>query len=140
MRGISQEMLPRNVYPGLSKPLLFAVFSKDQRRLLQGFAFYHETVETKQLDPEYAGLLTDAPVRPWKAVVAAAIENLGGKATLDQLYREIEGRRPTATNWWKEKVRQQCQRLGAPTHHLHGSVQRRQRAVPASPRRRRCRR
>lgn len=43
----------------------------------------------------------------WRDVVLAALESLGGQATLSQLYKEIEGHKKTETNnAWKEKIRQ----------------------------------
>lgn len=43
----------------------------------------------------------------WRDVVLAALEHLGGKATLEQLYNEIEGHKKAKTNnAWKEKIRQ----------------------------------
>ena len=43
----------------------------------------------------------------WRDVVLAAMEALGGKASLEQLYKEIEGHKKTKTNNnWKEKIRQ----------------------------------
>lgn len=46
----------------------------------------------------------------WNAVVLAAMEKLGGKATLEQLYKEVEGHKKTQTNSnWKEKIRQVVQ-------------------------------
>lgn len=107
--SISQEMIPRNIFPKIKMPIMFATFAKDPRRLLAGFAFYHETADIQQMPEQYAGLLDESKGRPWRAVVEAALANLGGRATLSQLYHEIEGRRPTTTQWWREKVRQICQ-------------------------------
>ncbi|WP_220493671.1 hypothetical protein, partial [Klebsiella pneumoniae] len=45
-------------------------------------------------------------------VTRAAVEALGGEASLTEIYREIEGARPTANRYWREKVRQQLQRVG----------------------------
>lgn len=46
----------------------------------------------------------------WHDVVLAALEKLGGKATLDQLYSEIEGHGKTKGNrFWQEKIRQVLQ-------------------------------
>lgn len=41
----------------------------------------------------------------------AALEALGGRATLTLLYAEIEGHRPTTNPRWKPKVRSKVQRL-----------------------------
>lgn len=46
----------------------------------------------------------------WYSVVLNAMEKLGGKASLQQLYREIQGHAKTKTNqYWKEKIRQVVQ-------------------------------
>lgn len=46
----------------------------------------------------------------WFTVVLNAMERLGGKASLQQLYGEIEGHAKTKTNqYWKEKIRQVVQ-------------------------------
>lgn len=108
--SIGQEMIPRNIYPGLSLPLVFAVFAKDFRRTLVGFAQYRETADVQMLPQAYR----EAVSAPGKAVcyqvVSMALERLGGAAPLDAIYAEIEGVRPTQTKFWREKVRQTLRR------------------------------
>ncbi|MGX9221850.1 hypothetical protein ACWV27_26135 (plasmid) [Massilia varians] len=41
--ALSQSMIPRNLFPGLSLPLVFATFEKGRRRTMIGFALYRET-------------------------------------------------------------------------------------------------
>lgn len=51
--------------------------------------------------------LRTRPNQTWRDVVLAAISKLGGKASLQQLYSEIENHAKTKTNsTWKEKIRQ----------------------------------
>jgi site-specific DNA-methyltransferase (adenine-specific) len=50
---------------------------------------------------------------PWKTVVAQAIEDLGGRAKLQDIYAAVAPRRPTGNNWWQAKVRQTLARSGA---------------------------
>ena len=46
----------------------------------------------------------------WKDVVLATLENLTGKASLNQIYAEIEGHKKCESNpHWKDKVRQTLQ-------------------------------
>lgn len=46
----------------------------------------------------------------WKDVVAAALEQLGTKASLEQIYKELEGHKKANSNsHWKEKIRQTLQ-------------------------------
>ncbi len=59
-----------------------------------------------------AGDYADAGETPIRnADATAALEALGGSASLDAIYREIEGVRPTANAHWTEKVRQTLQRV-----------------------------
>jgi site-specific DNA-methyltransferase (adenine-specific) len=102
--------LPRTLYRGLSKPLVFVVFTKDGRRLLQGFALYREIAEVNELPAAYQRILQRAPKSAWVKCVVEALHRLGGRGTLQQIYAEISGARPTQTAWWREKVRQVVQR------------------------------
>ncbi|MFW5962000.1 MAG: DNA methylase N-4/N-6 [bacterium] len=52
----------------------------------------------------------DEEVVPWKFVIMNALERLGGTATLQDLYKELEGHRRAELNeHWKAKVRQVVQ-------------------------------
>lgn len=106
--SISQEMVPRNVFPGLSKPLVFALFSKDARRVLVGLALYHEAAAVLSLKKKAREILEKArsSVSVWREVVDAALVELGGEASPAQVCAAIEGRRPTDNNFPREKVRQ----------------------------------
>src|SRR3546814_10247477 len=42
--SIAVDMIPRNIYPGLRDPLVFAIFSKDSRRTLVGLALHREEI------------------------------------------------------------------------------------------------
>jgi site-specific DNA-methyltransferase (adenine-specific) len=116
--SISAEMIPRNIYPGLQLPLVFAIFIKDRLRRMVGFALYRETADIQDLAPESRNLLDrgeengkSAPV--WRTLVEAAIRNLGGEAAIDDIYKVIEGKRPAANRFWKEKVRQTLRRYSS---------------------------
>lgn len=51
--------------------------------------------------------LRKRPNQTWRDVVVSAIQKLGGRASLDDLYREVEGHEKTKTNpTWQEKIRQ----------------------------------
>ncbi|WP_242866667.1 DNA methyltransferase [Clostridium botulinum] len=46
----------------------------------------------------------------WKDLIASVLENLGGKATLENIYMQIQNHKKTQINkHWKEKVRQTLQ-------------------------------
>ncbi|MFC7633325.1 class I SAM-dependent methyltransferase [Paraburkholderia humisilvae] len=109
--SMDQQMLPRNVFPRLSHPLCFARLTKGRHGLI-GFALYHEAAAVARLETRYRALLAQGERSVWTAITRAALEALGGEATLREIYREIEGARPTANRYWQEKVRQQLQRIG----------------------------
>lgn len=103
--SIMQEMIPRNIYPGLSLPLVFALFSKDRRRTMVGFALYREAADVQRMADPYRRILNDCPGSMWQAVAAVALERLGGEADLQDIYGEIESHRPTRTKFWREQIR-----------------------------------
>lgn len=109
--SIEQTQIPRNLFPGLSMPLCFAQFTKGTRRGLVNFALYHEHAAIARLQARYRELLDRGEGSAWAAVVRAGLEACGGTATLAQLYREIEGHRPTANEYWKAQVRKVLQRI-----------------------------
>lgn len=122
--SLFQEMLPRTLFPGLSKPLVFAILSKDRQRTMVGFALYREAHDVDGLPEPYKKMLqTEGSV--WKAAVASALRQMGGEATLQELYAALAPRRPTATVWWKEKIRQIARRhftLTAPATYALGAA------------------
>jgi len=110
--SIYQEMIPRNLFRNMMKSLCFAVFRKDGTGVLGGFALYRELHDVNSMDRDVARDLSTQK-SPWKAVVMNIVKELGGKASLDQIYQAVEPRRPTGNNWWRAKVRQTLGRSGA---------------------------
>jgi site-specific DNA-methyltransferase (adenine-specific) len=110
--SLAQEMLPRNIYPGLSKPLVFAIFSKDRKRTLVGFALYRETADIQQLPKAYREPMSASSGPVWRNVVDLALNKLGGEADLQSIYAEIEGTRPTKTAFWREQIRKTLRAYG----------------------------
>lgn len=109
--SMRQDMLPRNLFPGLSHPLCFAMLTKGTERGLVGFALYHELVAVNRMQARYRALLQEGEGSVWTALVRAALEALGGRADLQRLYREIDGNQPTGNRFWQEKVRQTLQQI-----------------------------
>lgn len=108
--SLLQEMIPRNIFPGLSIPLVFAIFSKDRKRTMVGFALYHEVAEVQSLSQAYREALASETKSAWKHVVELALSRLGGESDLASIYSEIEGARPTKTAFWKEQIRRTLRR------------------------------
>ena len=103
------QMIPRTLFPGLSKPLVFAMFRKEGRQW-HGFTLYAEAAEVEAMPKGTRETLNSGRGSVWRAAVHDAIDSFGGEASLAQIYARIGPRRPTSTQWWKEKIRQVAQR------------------------------
>lgn len=109
--SMRQHLIPRNLFVRINHPLCFAQLTKGTARGLVGFALFGELHAVSRLQARYRELLANGEGSVWSAVVRAALEALGGRAELKQLYREIEGHRPTTNAFWQAKVRQTLQRI-----------------------------
>lgn len=123
--SVSQTLLPRTLFQRARLPLLFVLFEKGcGPRLLIGFTLYHEADEINGM-PNWAkaALIHGEPQRQtWRVVVEIALRKIGGKGTLSEIYHVMKDRRPTANQYWKDKVRQTLQlyftRYGPATYGL----------------------
>jgi site-specific DNA-methyltransferase (adenine-specific) len=106
--SLAQELLPRNLFENMTKPIMWATFTKARQTTVAGFFLYAETAALADMHPEIRALFLGNDSRPtcWRDAVAQALEVCGGRATLPQLYAAIEGNRPSENPWWREKVRQ----------------------------------
>lgn len=105
--SIAHELLPRNAFHRrMQTPLTFAVFSKDAKRILIGFALYREAADVHALAEPYRQALAATRGSLWKTVCQLALQRLGGEADLPTIYAEIEAHRPSRTQFWREKIRQ----------------------------------
>lgn len=105
--SISQELLPRNAFhTRMQTPLLFAIFSKDRQRKLIGFGLYREAADVLMLSKKYRTELEKSSGSVWKTVCRIALDACGGRASLTEIYSELERNRPTRTQFWREKIRQ----------------------------------
>jgi hypothetical protein len=100
------EMIPRNVFPSLEEPLVFAIFSKDSRRVMVGMALYREAADVQELPEPYRTVVRNPQGPLWQAVCRTALQQLGGSGSLSSIYGELEAKRPSRTKFWREKVRQ----------------------------------
>lgn len=104
--SMAAEIIPRDCFPRLQQPLMFVIFSKDARRHLIGFALLHETADALELPEPYRTAIAVTRGSLWRTVCTIALQRLGGAAQLAEIYRELEGARPTRTRFWREKIRQ----------------------------------
>ena len=108
--SIEVDFVPRDIYSGLSKPLVIAQFIKDGKRLLKNLFFYVEKIEYEDMSARSKEILKDQNHRSvWRALVEDAVKCLGGKAKLKQIYDFISQKRPTENPFWKEQVRKVAQ-------------------------------
>lgn len=106
--SISQELLPKNLFERMQKPLLFAMFEKSRKTTLSGFFLYEEVEALAGIHPALRAYLIGnlSTAKCWRDAVDMALRALGGRATLQQLYACFETRRPTSNPFWREKIRQ----------------------------------
>lgn len=120
--SLRQTMVPRDMFQDLEKPLMFAQFTKDQQHIMVGLMLYRETDEIKQLAGEYRAMFigNESRANVWGEAIERALAKLGGSGTLQQIYRLMEGKRPTANTRWKEQIRKVLQlhfeKLGPATY------------------------
>lgn len=110
--GLEGHMVPRTLFPRSRWPLIFCLFGRRRTQVMTGFALYREAAGVHHM-PRGARLIliNGVPGRPcWRAVVEWALRGLGGEAHLQHIYARVEPRRPSANQWWREKVRQTLQR------------------------------
>lgn len=106
--SMQQELLPRNLFERLSCPIMWATFRKERRTVMSGLFLYAETHAIADMHADVRRLMVgnQSTATCWRDAVHAALVALGGRAQLQQIYAAIEGNRPSANPWWREKVRQ----------------------------------
>lgn len=106
--SIRQSLLPRNLFPGLSLPLVFATFTKERERRLFGFMLYREAQEIRAIDRRWRDMVATGREKrgAWFPVVRQILGELGGAAELDEIYAAVDSLRPTGNQHWRAKVRQ----------------------------------
>lgn len=105
--SIDVNMIPRTLFPGLSKPLVWAKYTKTSLRRFSGLMLFAETRDIEQMRPA----IREALARPgtWRSAIFSALESLGGQASLPAIYDAISPERQTSTHW-RPKIRQTLQR------------------------------
>jgi hypothetical protein len=108
--SIACDLLPRDVFIRSKLALAFARFEKRRKRAMVGFALFQDAAAVRAMPTRARWILTHGRSPAWRAVVFDALRECGGEASLDRLYAAVEGRRPTANQHWRAKVRQVVQR------------------------------
>jgi site-specific DNA-methyltransferase (adenine-specific) len=106
--SLAQELVPRNLFERITKPLMFATFTKERKTVMSGLFLYREVHALESLKREFRELFVGngSKAGVWRETVYAALRICGGQATLPQIYACIENNRPTDNPHWREKIRQ----------------------------------
>jgi site-specific DNA-methyltransferase (adenine-specific) len=111
MFSIESIGVPREIFPGLTCPLQWVVFTREKVRRMTGLFLYPEMAAVKGFTREAKLILIHGRPRTgaWRALVDAALDALGGQASLAQIYGFAEGRRPTTNPEWHAQIRKVVQ-------------------------------
>lgn len=107
--SIKHTMLPRDLFPGLIYPLVFARFIKEHQPRLYNMFLYEQMAGFKTLSTQAQFAFTvsvSGPRSIWQNAVNTILTELGGEADLKQIYQKMESAKPSNTAWWREKTRQ----------------------------------
>lgn len=97
------NLIPRNLFPRLSKELVWAKCIKGGQRRFFGLMLFAEQCDVERMRRP----IREALVRPgtWREAVRIALEALGGCASLQAIYDMITPERRVSAHW-QPKVRQ----------------------------------
>jgi len=112
--SIQTELMPRNLFPGLSLPITFTVFTKDRERKLFGFFLYKEAAGVTKLSPEVRHLVNESKTQGsvWRQAVNAAFDRLGRDcAPLSDIYAAVQ-HRPSENAHGEQQIRKVLQTYG----------------------------
>ncbi len=109
--SIQTELMPRNVFPGLSLPITFTVFTKDRARKLFGFFLYREAADVAAARSDVKELIGQSPKTGsvWRQAVNAAFDRLGGNcAALNEIYGAVQ-HKPQENGHCQQQIRKVLQ-------------------------------
>jgi site-specific DNA-methyltransferase (adenine-specific) len=103
---VTVEIVPRDLYPRISFPLLFCKLTKSTQQKLIGFALFEEAIAIRTMRAEYRRVIQSGRKPIWREITEMALKALGGEASLEQIYDVVEDFRGTSTNrFWRDRVR-----------------------------------
>lgn len=117
--SFDQKMLPRDLFhmntdtQKLQYPLIFATFTRDDCPRMFGMTLYKQVAEIRALSEDIQQMIgnrINGPRSVWRETLTQIIVDAGGRASLQEIYRRMEGKRPTENAHWKEQVRKVAQK------------------------------
>jgi site-specific DNA-methyltransferase (adenine-specific) len=105
---VSVHMIPRDLYPRITHPLIFARLTKATETRLVGLALFEEALAVRGMRARYRKIVESGRKPIWRDVLETALHALGGEGTLQQVYRVVEGIVPTTSQFWKDILRREA--------------------------------
>lgn len=102
--SIDVQMIPRTLFPRLSKSLVWAKYIKQARRRYRGLMLFAEQRDVEVMREDIKDALRGPGT--WREAVGRALASLGGEASLQSIYEAIAPERRAGRRHWKPKVRQ----------------------------------
>jgi adenine-specific DNA-methyltransferase len=106
---MSAELLPRTIFTRSQLPLIFSLFTKDPLPKMNGMRLYYEAQAVTEMRQVFREEMVTGSGK-WRTVVRMALESLGHRASLSDIYDCVSTKRPTPNEHWREKIRQTLQR------------------------------
>lgn len=110
--SIDVKLIPRQLFPGMEKPLVWAKFRKTNGRRFWGLMLFREQRDCELMPKPLHEALRGPGT--WRDCVGLALERLGGAASIAAIYDQITPERRGASDHWRPKVRQTLQRHFTP--------------------------
>lgn len=109
--SIEKDSIPRDLFPRIRYPLAFYLFTTDGLRRLRGFVLFEESHAVNGTPARVKLALMEGGKRQsvWRVAITEAMQALGGRASLQQLYAYIAGRRPRLIDTWEATIRRNVQ-------------------------------
>lgn len=107
MFSIDVSMIPRTLFPGLSKPLVWAKCTKNSVRRFTGMMLFTETRAIERMNGSVRARLEGRGT--WREAVGEALRSLGGEASVSAICDAIAPERRCGQHW-RPKIRQTLQR------------------------------
>lgn len=102
------DLLPRDLYPRISFPLMLAQFKKSVETRLIGFVLFEEAAAIRSMRAEYRQIAENGRRPIWGEILECALRALGGEGTLAEIYDVVEKFRPTANAFWRDALRREA--------------------------------
>lgn len=112
--SVKSDILPRDLFPRISVPISFYLFTREHVRRHHGFFLFEEANEIRGMPKHVRLALYRGENRrsPWHSAVKSALVALGGRATNSQIYEHIQGKLPRQIETWKDTIRRTLQEGG----------------------------